>query len=77
LDYLKEKESLQFEFHRKYEKSKYSSAAGLPTLTSFRKIRIGCKMISRKRLQKEKDRLRRWFEVSIWTLVITAYLPLV
>jgi hypothetical protein len=58
LDYLKEKESLQFEFHRKYEKSKYSSAAGLPTLTSFRKIRIGCKMISRKRLQKEKDRLR-------------------
>jgi hypothetical protein len=24
------KESLQFEFHRKYEKSKYSSAAGLP-----------------------------------------------
>jgi hypothetical protein len=72
--YLKEKESLQFEFHRKYEKNKYSSAAGLPTFNQLQK--------NKNRLQmnddgcKEGSIKRRWFEsVYVYlTLVITAYL---
>jgi hypothetical protein len=56
LDYLKEKKVFNLN-HRKYEKSKYSSAAGLPTF-KLQKNKNRLQNDFTKALAKGKDRLR-------------------